>query len=75
MIDRDQLVDRATAALLVGIEPRTIDTWVRRGHLKRTMTGPHGKALYRVGAVLDANAATLKKNRRQTTRNPRQLAR
>lgn len=74
MMDLDALVDREVGAMLVGVKPRTIESWVDRGHLTRTATGPRGKALYRVGALLDAERTTRKSSRRQVRRLPRQLA-
>lgn len=73
MIDREQLIDREMAALLVGVEPCTIDAWVKRKHLTRAETAKHGKALYKVGAVLDAERTTRRNSRVKVRRNPRQL--
>jgi len=73
VIDRDRLIDRRVAAMFVGVEPATIDAWVKRGRLKRTATGPRGLALYRVGAVLDAERATRRASRRPIRRRPAQL--
>lgn len=67
----DALVTRETAAALVGVKPRTIDSWVDRGRLVRTMTGKRGLALYRIGAVFEAERKTRRASLRIVLRSPR----
>lgn len=75
MIDKDQLVDRETAAAFVGVSPHTIDNWTKGAapSLVRTATGPRGKALYRLGAVSAAERKNRGRAKRRLARRPARI--
>lgn len=49
-----RLITAAEAAVLIGVEPSTVRSWVSRGHLTPTSRAPRPH-LFTVGAVLDAS--------------------
>jgi DNA-binding transcriptional MerR regulator len=67
------LLNRYEAALLVGVDPNTIQTWRQRGLLVPRMRGPHGVLLYRPSDVLWAERSTRRKD--PARRRARRLAR
>jgi hypothetical protein len=45
---RPWLADATTIAALIGRNPSTVRSWIRRGHLRHKRIGPGGKPLYDV---------------------------
>jgi len=66
------LLTRDEAALLVGVAPKTIQTWRDRGVLKPRARGSHGVLLYRASDVLWAERVTRRAD--PTRRRARRLA-
>lgn len=59
MIDPERRVRLTEAALAARVSKQLVSSWVRRGLLKPEV-GEDGRRRYRLGDVLDVNAATLR---------------
>ena len=66
----DDLVDRKTAAALLGVSPRTLEAWASAGTgpaFVRLGEGPKGRTKYRISRLL---AWVLERERLSTTNSP-----